>query len=199
MDQRKVFSDSVVELPNQPGVTPSGMKVNAKEPEHADDKMPVTFSLAPPAGADADLETLVAKGQTVSPHELQTKFAVAKANVTPLVTWLKNQGFDVDHVSDDGTTVYARASVAQLEKSLSVDMVRVTKGGITYNAARNAPSLPADVGAVVDAIGGLQPFRHAVKHFRRIVPTNVGAGGRRPGRQSPKSAPVRHRFSSRRS
>jgi kumamolisin len=174
MDQRKVFSDSVVELPAQPGVTPSGMKVNAKGVEHDDEKMPVTFSLAPPAGADAALEALVAKGQTVSAQDLQTKYAVAKADVTPLVAWLKKEGFDVDHVSDDGASVFARASVAQIEKSLAVDMVRVTKGGITYNAARNAPSLPADVGAVVNAIGGLQPFRHAIKHFRRIAPVDHG-------------------------
>lgn len=174
MSQRKVFSDSVVELPSQPGVTPSGMKVNARGLDNAAEKMPVTFSLSPPPDADAALEALVAQGQSVSPQELQSKYAVAKANVAPLVAWLKQQGFEIDHVSDDSTSVYARATVAQIESSLAVDMVRVTKGGITYNAARNAPSLPGDIGASVNAIGGLQPFRHALKHFRRFTPIDQG-------------------------
>ncbi len=48
-------------------------------------------------------------------------------------------------------------------------MVQVTKDGITYTAAQNAPSLPADVGAPVHAIIGLQPFRHAYKHRARTL------------------------------
>jgi kumamolisin len=48
-------------------------------------------------------------------------------------------------------------------------MNRVTKDGITYTAAANAPSLPVAVGNSVHAIIGLQPFRHANKHFRRYM------------------------------
>ena len=51
-------------------------------------------------------------------------------------------------------------------------MARVTRDGITYNAARNAPSLPSDVGDGVHAIVGLQPFRHAYKNSRMRTPTN---------------------------
>jgi kumamolisin len=185
MDQRKVFSDSVVELPDQPGVTPAGMKVNAKSPGNDTEMMPVTFALAPPASANKDLEQLVAKGQTVSPDELRTKYSVSAQDVDPLVAWLKGEGFAIDQVSADGTSVYARATVAQLEKSLAVNMVRVTKGGITYNAARNAPSLPASVSANVHAIGGLQPFRHALKHFRRAVMLD-----RRPTKEPSATAPA---------
>lgn len=167
---RKVFADSVVELPTQPGVTASGMKVNTRGADDRSEQMPISFSLMAPAGTDAALEACVARGETVSAAELQTTYAAAPADRAPLVAWLKQQGYSIDHVAADGMTVYARATVAQIEKSLAVDMVRVTKGGITWNAARNAPSLPAEVGAQVDAIGGLQPFRHALKHFRRIVP-----------------------------
>ena len=51
-------------------------------------------------------------------------------------------------------------------------MARVSRDGFTYTAARNAPSLPASVGAAVRAIGGLQPFRQAHKHSRRRPPRN---------------------------
>ena len=75
-------------------------------------------------------------------------------------------------VSHDGSSVYARASVAQIEKSLDVDMVRVTKDGVTYTAAKNAPSLPSNVANGVHAIIGLQPFRQARKQSRMCMPHN---------------------------
>ncbi len=51
-------------------------------------------------------------------------------------------------------------------------MVRVTKDGVTYTAAKNAPSLPADVANGVHAIIGLQPFRQARKQSRMGLPRN---------------------------
>ena len=48
-------------------------------------------------------------------------------------------------------------------------MVQVTRDGITYTAAQNAPSLPSDVGAPVHAIIGLQPFRQMNKHKARTL------------------------------
>ncbi len=90
-------------------------------------------------------------------------------------------------MSHDGTSVYARASVEQIEKSLAVDMVRVTKDGVTYTAAKNAPSLPSDVATGVHAIIGLQPFRQARKQSRMCMPHNgnraslTGAPSRRRG------------------
>jgi kumamolisin len=177
MSPRKVFHDSVTELPEQMGVTPTGLKVNAARPEHADDKMTVSFSLAIPKPAHDELEALVAKGRTISPAEIDSKYAVSQSQVQPLVDWLKKQGFEIEHVSDDRTSVFARATVGQIEKALGVTMVRVTKNGITYTAARNAPSLPADIAESVHAIGGLQPYRHAHKHFRMIVPKNRESSG----------------------
>ena len=77
------------------------------------------------------------------------------------------QGFKVTGQIPDGSGVYANATVGQIEQSLAVRMVRVTKDGITYTAAQNASSLPMTIGAPVQAIIGLQPFRHAQKHRAR--------------------------------
>ena len=38
----------------------------------------------------------------------------------------------------------AQATADQIEKSLAVTMVRVTKDGLTYTAAKDAPSASAD-------------------------------------------------------
>jgi kumamolisin len=171
MSDRKVFQDSVTPIPEEKGITTNGLMINAAKPEHRDEVMPILFSLALPPQAQAQLEERVAKGEVVPLAELQKDYTATPADREALVAWLKKQGFEISQVSDDNTSVYARATVAQIEKSLAVNMTRVTKDGITYTAARNAPSLPADVGEGVHAIIGLQPFRKAHKNFRMCAPS----------------------------
>ena len=169
MAARKVFHDSIVPLPPEDGVTPTGMMVRSASTHHLDETMNVLFSLSLPKGAADDLEARVARGEVVPLKELNAIKAPA-ADRERLVAWLGGHGFTVDHVSADGATVYATSSVSNIAKQLDVDMVRVTRDGITYNAARTAPSLPAEVGGGVQAIIGLQPFRHANKHSRKLMP-----------------------------
>jgi kumamolisin len=172
MADRKVFTDSVTPLPEQ-GPALHGLMVNAASPEHGDETMRLLFSVAMPTASQAELEDRVAKGEVVSLGELRQKYSPAVADTKNLVSWLESQGFKVTQVAADNTGVYAEASVAKIEKSLAVNMVRVTKGGLTYTAAQNAPSMPADVAKNVQAIIGLQPFRKAQKHFR-ICPPKAG-------------------------
>lgn len=171
MSDRKVFQDSVTPLPEQEGLTHNGLMVNAMEPEHRDDAMTILFSLALPPEMQSQLEEKVARGEVVPIAELQKNYVPKVADRKALVAWLKKQGFEIMQESDDGTSVYARGSIDQIEKSLAVKMTRVTKDGITYTAAQNAPSLPANVGKGVHAIIGLQPFRQAHKHSRKCVPS----------------------------
>jgi kumamolisin len=172
MVARKVFADSVTPLPDEPGPTPRGLMVAAALPDTRDEQMTILFSLDTPPDKEADLEQRVANGEVISPAELEKDYAPDPGERDKLITWLKSQNFDVADVSSDGTSVYARSSVAQIEKTLGVDMVSVTKDGVTYTAAKNAPSLPADVGAGVHAIIGLQPFRQARKQSRIFLPLN---------------------------
>jgi len=170
MSDRKVYEDSVTPLPDEPGITPTGMMINAAAPEHQEEPMSLVFSLAVPKDAEDQLEAKVAKGEVVAPADLQSNYSVAKADVDALVSWLESQGFQVTHVAPDGTTVYAQASAAQVAESLAVNIVRVTREGVTYTAARDAPSLPTEVGNAVHAIIGLQPFRQLHKNNRKLVP-----------------------------
>lgn len=172
MVDRKVFQDSVTPLPDEPGPTPHGLMVQAAVPENLNESMTILFSLAIPPNDEADLEERVARGEVIPPDELQQRYVPNAADREKLVQWLKSQNFDVTEVSQDGTSVYARATVDQIQKSLGVDMVRVTKEGVTYTAAKDAPSLPADVANSVHAIIGLQPFRQARKQSRICMPRN---------------------------
>jgi kumamolisin len=164
MGDRKVFADSVTTLPEQTGLTPQGLMINAARPQDHDQPMTILFSLDMPEDKHTDLEDKVARGETVSPQELKETYTPDPANVDALVKWLNGEGFQQIKVSPNGTGVYATAKASQIEKSLQVDMVRVTRDGVTYTAAKNAPSLPVEVAQSVHAIIGLQPFRHANKH-----------------------------------
>lgn len=164
---RKLFEDSIVPLPADDGLAPNGLVVQAAAPRDASEKMDVMFSLALPADAQQNLEDAVARGDVVPPGDLESIKAPDKERAK-LQTWLEAHGFDVDHVSADGTSIYTTSTVDNLGKQLQVDMVRVTKDGITFTAARNAPSLPTTVGDGVRAIIGLQPFRRANKNFRSV-------------------------------
>jgi kumamolisin len=173
MAARKVFEDSVTPLPDEPGPTPRGLLVQAAAPDTREEEMTVLFSLEIPPDDEKDLEERVARGEVVPAEELQKRYAPDAGDREKLVKWLKAQNFDVTEVSSDGTSVYARASVDRIEKSLGVDMVRVTKDGVTYTAAKNAPSLPANVAKSVHAIIGLQPFRQARKQSRMCMLHNL--------------------------
>ena len=173
MDQRKVFADSITPLPDQQGLTPTGLMINAAKVVDKSQKMDLLFSLSMDPATQKDLEDKVAAGQVVTPAELRTKYVPDQKDIDALVTWLKAQGYEDTRVSPNGTSVYTRATVPLIESSLQVNMVSVTKNGLTYTAAKNAPSLPADVGKSVHAIIGLQPFRHPNKHRKAPVPPTV--------------------------
>jgi kumamolisin len=170
MGDRKVFSDSVTPLPDQLGLTPHGLMVNAIEPQRRNETMTLLFSMSIPTDAHNDLEARVARGEVIGLDELKQKYAANSDDVKALLAWLKDQGFEIVKESSDGTGVYAKATVDQIEQSLGVKMVQVTKDGLTYTASQNAPSLPVEVAKSVHAIIGLQPFRQAQKHNRRRVP-----------------------------
>jgi kumamolisin len=204
MAERKSFEDSITPLPDEPGPTPRGLIVQGIEPDTREEEMTVLFSLEIAPNDEQDLEARVARGEVVPAEELQKRYAPDAGDREKLVTWLRAQNFDVTEVSSDGTSVYARASVDQIEKSLGVDMVRVTKDGVTYTAAKNAPSLPADVAKSVHAIIGLQPFRQARKQSRMCMLHNInlislaesveaasGKGGGTPGPAKPATPTAR--------
>ena len=171
MTNRKIFKDSILPLTEASGLTPTGLMVQPTIAEHINEQIPVVFSLGIPVKAQRELEKIASSGQkTISIEEQNLKYGPKSEDVATLVNWLKQEGFTITKVSKSATSVYTKASIDQIQKSLQVKMVRVTKDGFTYSAAQNAPSLPAEVAAGVNAIIGLQPFRQLKKHFLMRVP-----------------------------
>jgi kumamolisin len=179
---RKILADSVSPLPAHTGLAHNGMMVQAAQPIDRKERMPLLFQLQPAADKTADLEARVARGDVLTPHEVNAIYAPTAASAKQLTDWLKTQGFTISHVTNNGAAIYADGDIDTIEKSLAVSMTRVTVDGMTYTAAKDAPSLPDDVGVDVRAIVGLQPFRRAIKHIRKLRriarrPTGAGADG----------------------
>ena len=110
---RKVFANSVTPLPLQ-----RGLHVAAAEVSHDNDTMQILFSLPIPPDAKARLEAKVARGEVVSPQELERDYSASAADADKLVAWLKGQGFDVTHITPNHTSVYARATVRRSPRAL---------------------------------------------------------------------------------
>jgi len=110
MSDRKVFNDSVLPLPPQPGPTPEGMLLARALPQHGDEMMDVHFSLSLPAGVQEQLEARVAQGEVVPAAELDKMYTSKPADAEALKAWLKAQGFAITHSTPDG--IYARAKVS---------------------------------------------------------------------------------------
>jgi kumamolisin len=182
-ESRKSFPKSILPLPSQPGTVHNGMLINAMAQHHSEERMDVTFSLAVPDQVQTQLEQYIEQGKT-APEDLQRRLAADPEEVKRVSAWLQQEGFRIEETSSD--SIRASATVDQIAKSLGVNMVRVTKDGLSYNAASNPPSLPADIGRNVRAVLGLQRYRKAHKHSRMAA---VGHGaGRHSGEPSPNVA-----------
>lgn len=168
MSTRKLFHDSVIEIPVQGGLLAGGLNTHAASPDHHEDVMTVSFSLSPAGGLNEQLEERVAKGETIPIKEIRQQYGVTDTEVAPLLTWLKDNNFTVHYQAPDNTSIQATAAAGDVARALQVELTRVTNDGITYTAARNAPSLPDAVAENVRAIIGLQPYRQAHKHSRRL-------------------------------
>lgn len=194
MSTRKVFHDSITELPPQSGRTPAGLLVHAAEPAHMSDLLTLNFSLAPPAAVEEELASRVESGQQVSAQELDSKYGLTAADTAPLKSWLTKNGYRDVKESSDHTSIVATAAADVVAKTLEVAFSRVTKDGITYTAARTAPSLPSDVGDKVHGVSGLQPFLHLNKHRSYRHPLSVAAAaavvGGTPASTSPPYLPA---------
>src|SRR2546423_7166741 len=106
MAERKVFHDSVVPLPDEPGLTPTGLFQQNTKPEAMDAPMTLVFALRPAPERQNDLEAQVAAGQVVTPEELSERYRAPEESVKSLTEWLTSQGYEIERVSDDGTSIY---------------------------------------------------------------------------------------------
>src|ERR1044072_9300084 len=107
---RKVFNDSVTELPppQDRGLVHNGLLLSATDSEHKDEKMTILFSFGPSSEVQTQLEARVAEGEVLSPAERVKTYGSNAKDRDALIAWLKKEGFEIVEESNDGASVYAR-------------------------------------------------------------------------------------------
>lgn len=164
MPDKTTLEDSVVRLPDQFGTDPvTGLVTQALEPADLDEEVTFLVSLHTSPGRREELEARIARGETVSPEELADRYGAAASRRARVRTWVQSEGLTYDGESSDRSGIYVRGTVSDVARCLGVTFVRVIRDGESYLAARDAPSVPSDLGDAVRAIVGLQPYRHPGK------------------------------------
>src|SRR5258708_558173 len=101
-DGFKHFENSIVSLPR--GAEP---KIAALNEDARQRKLELHFALV--TNNIQELESRVAKGETVSPAEMRAKYSGDEEQFNRLLKWLKGEGFQITQTSADYTNVFAKA------------------------------------------------------------------------------------------
>jgi hypothetical protein len=135
----------------------------------AETRETIDFSIALKMRNLAELQERVGMGEIIQSDEMKVKYFPASADVEIVRRWLVAQGFEVQPSTQYEISVFARGTVAQLQRSFQVTFARVQFRGEEHTSAITAPSLPADIAGPVLSINGLQPHLHPVPHSIRKV------------------------------
>jgi len=123
----------------------------------------------------AELRERIAQGETIAPEEMQEQYYPLGSDESKMVRWLQNQGLQVVKTHPNHLSIEVSGSIAMISRVLGVQFVRVAVDGVTYNAARTAPSLPGELANLIVGINGLQPYQQAFPHSRIKPLTNNAA------------------------
>jgi len=167
---RTAFTDSIKEPAN---VTVNGA-VNKNAPTvvrsqltDAEAQATIDFSIALKMRNFAELQQRVGMGEIIPLEEMEVKYFPASTDVESVRQWLIAQGFEALPAARYELSVFARGTVAQLQRVFGVTFARVQFRGEEHTSAVTAPSLPADVARPVLSINGLQPHLHPFSHAVR--------------------------------
>jgi kumamolisin len=168
---RTTFTDSIKEpakvMANMASVAKNVPSVVRSELTDAETQATIDFSIALKMRDFAELQHRVGTGEIISLDEMNAKYFPTSAEVTSVRQWLAAQGFEVQPSVTYELSVFARGTVAQLQRAFAVTFGRVQFAGEEHTSALTAPSLPTDIANPVLSINGLQPHLHPFVHSIR--------------------------------
>jgi kumamolisin len=121
----------------------------------------------------AELQQRVGKGEHIPVQEMAEKYYPAAADYQKVVDWLVQQGFTIRRKDPSCMAVFVSAPVAQIQRKLSMSFARVTQDGTEYTSAISIPVVPANLGALMVGINGLQPH---LRMHRHVINSTSGTG-----------------------
>jgi subtilase family serine protease len=153
--------------------------------------MSIVFSRTP--AQEAALKTLIAAQQNPSspqyhkwltPSQFAARFGLADADIAKVRSWLEQQGFSIDSVSNgknlirfSGTSAQAEAAFGTEIHSYSIPTVRGTESHFAPATALTVPSALAGVVLSVRGLDNFKPHTHLSSHRNQIKPKYTWNGG----------------------
>jgi kumamolisin len=129
-----------------------------------------------------ELQARLAMGQSVAngrigSGEMEARYLPSPADYSAVRSWLISQGFGIVEEDGNHTTIFARATVAQVAASFQASFARVQTADGEFTSAVSVPSVPAELPASILGIDGLQPYVRA-HHPPGAAPATVaGSNG----------------------
>ena len=159
---RKVFTNSLTSLPRE-----AAASVRLLQPAHLLESMEIEIPLR--MRNYPRLVEKIAREKIISQAVLEKDFLPSAGDYELVKKWLVSEGFEITKTDPNRLAVFARGTIAQIQKSLQVEMVNVTVNGRDYRAAHTHPSLPREIATPVLGINGLQPYLR----MRKLSPTTA--------------------------
>jgi len=117
----------------------------------------MTFEVALRMRNFDELQARIARGEFISNAEKEASYFPKASDHDAVVQWLKDEGLTVTRTDDNRLAVFGRGTVAAVARAFQVSFARVATDDGEFTSAVTPPSLPADIGAVVAGVHGLQP------------------------------------------
>lgn len=136
----------------------------------AEQNAPIRFEIALKMRNFAELQARVASGEQIPRTEMAAKYFPLGADEARISSWLQAQGLTVDRVDDNHLAVFGSGPASAVAAAFGATFARVANPEGEFTSAVTAPSLPADLAAVVAGIHGLQPH---LRPHRLVRPPSV--------------------------
>ena len=120
----------------------------------------VTFQVALQLRDKDALDAKVARGERLTPAQLEADHLPSPAAYQAVRGWLTGQGLAVDQDTDDRLMLEVHGTAEQVSRALGVTLSRVSVGGRSYVATADTPHIPAALSPYVVSVNGLQPYQH---------------------------------------
>jgi hypothetical protein len=156
----------------------------------------VTMYFKPAAEQQAELDELVKEQQTpgspnyhkwLTPAEYASRFGLTDSDIVKVKSWLEEQGFTVDRISNSHSSITFSGTAAQAESAFKTEIHNYQIGSEKHFANNAQIAMPVALSGVVQSVRNLDDFRP--KSFARFhkQQMSVSASGTKPNFTSSQS------------
>jgi kumamolisin len=106
----------------------------------ADFRSPIVFMVALKMRNYEQMLARVAKGEIITPQEMQQKYCPFEADYKAVTDWLASEGLTITQTDPNHLGVFVSGTVGQVQKALQVHFGRVMVANKTYTSALTLPT-----------------------------------------------------------